>query len=95
MKDVEAGDQDSALRGTIDFNGPDDPEHPQNWRLSRRIWATFMLAMFNLVVTIASSIFGSAQAKVAEQFAVSQEVTILGTSLFLVVSTPLDRGAWG
>ncbi|CAK49096.1 uncharacterized protein An10g00050 [Aspergillus niger] len=41
-------------------------------------------ALFNLVVTISSSIFASAEDKVATEFAVGQEVTVLGTSLFLV-----------
>jgi hypothetical protein len=68
-----------------EFTGPDDPSHPHNWVLWRRIWVSFMLAMFNLVVTISSSIFGSAQKVVAEEFGVSDEVTVLGTSLFLVV----------
>lgn len=68
-----------------EFTGPDDPSHPHNWALWRRIWVSFMLAMFNLVVTISSSIFGSAQKIVAEEFGVSDEVTVLGTSLFLVV----------
>ena len=47
---------------------------------------TLILALFNLVVTISSSIFASAEDKVATEFAVGQEVTVLGTSLFLVVS---------
>ncbi|KAK4863023.1 hypothetical protein LT330_010605 [Penicillium expansum] len=68
----------------IEFTGPDDPSHPHNWTLRRRVWVSFMLAIFNLVVTISSSIFGTAQKKVAEEFGVSDEVTVLGTSLFLV-----------
>ncbi|KAF2178944.1 polyamine transporter 4 [Zopfia rhizophila CBS 207.26] len=68
----------------LSFEYPDDPDHPHNWALFSRLWATFILAAFNLVVTIASSIFGSTQAAVAQEFGVSQEVTILGTSLFLV-----------
>lgn len=87
--DVEIGpydkEQPKKPRELIDFDGPNDPQHPQNWSLLARIWATFMLAMFNLVVAIASSIFGSAQTKVAEEFQVSEEVTVLGTSLYLVV----------
>ncbi|OJI79335.1 hypothetical protein ASPTUDRAFT_179517 [Aspergillus tubingensis CBS 134.48] len=68
----------------LEFSGFDDVRHPHNWSLASRIWVTFMLAMFNLVVTISSSIFGSAQAKVADQFGVNEEVAVLGTSLFLV-----------
>lgn len=69
----------------LDFDSPHDPEHPHNWALLGRVWATFMLALFNLVVTIASSIFGSAQAAIVDEFGVSEEITVLGTSLFLVV----------
>ncbi|EGY20880.1 polyamine transporter 4 [Verticillium dahliae VdLs.17] len=68
----------------LDFESPDDPDHPHNWALLDRVWATFLLAAFNLVVTIGSSIFGSAQDAVAREFGVSEEVTILGTSLYLV-----------
>ncbi len=67
------------------FDNPDDPDHPHNWPFFSRLWATFILAAFNLVVTIASSIFGSAQTAIAREFGVSKEVTVLGTSLYLVV----------
>ncbi|KAG4411237.1 hypothetical protein IFR04_015629 [Cadophora malorum] len=66
------------------FDNPDDPDHPHNWPFFSRLWATFILAAFNLVVTIASSIFGSAQTALAREFGVSKEVTVLGTSLYLV-----------
>lgn len=69
----------------LDFESPHDVEHPHNWALLRRVWATFMLAVFNLVVTVASSIFGSAQSDMIKEFGVSEEITILGTSLFLIV----------
>ncbi|KAF7595968.1 hypothetical protein BBP40_004114 [Aspergillus hancockii] len=52
----------------LDFTGPDDPHHPNNWALLRRVWVSFMLAMFNLIVTISSSIFGSAQKEFADEF---------------------------
>ena len=73
--------------GFLEFQGPDDVNHPQNWTISRRIWATFMLSLFNLVVTISSSIFSAAQKPVEQEFKVSHEVTVLGTTLFLTVSS--------
>ncbi|PVH75706.1 polyamine transporter 4 [Cadophora sp. DSE1049] len=68
----------------IVFENHNDPTHPHNWTLFRRIWATVILAGCNLVVTIASSIFGSAQKDLAREFRISEEVTILGTSLYLI-----------
>jgi hypothetical protein len=92
--DVENNPNDRELfkkpEELIDFDGPNDPEHPQDWSLFARVWATFMLALFNLVVAIASSIFGSAQAVVAGEFHVSEEVTVLGASLYLVKQS-IDR----
>ncbi|QKX53842.1 uncharacterized protein TRUGW13939_00922 [Talaromyces rugulosus] len=68
----------------VGFEGPADPLHPHNWSLARRVWVTFTLALFNLIVTISSSIFGTAQNEVSKEFNVSRELTVLGTSLFLV-----------
>lgn len=67
----------------------DDPEHPQNWSTVRRIWITLMLSCFNLIGTIMSSIFGSGQKMVAKEMGISVEVSILGTTLFLVVREAL------
>ncbi|KAA8652125.1 hypothetical protein EYZ11_005334 [Aspergillus tanneri] len=39
----------------VEFNGPDNPEHPQNWTLQRQIW---VLGMFNFISTVSSSIVG-------------------------------------
>ncbi|GLA25437.1 hypothetical protein AnigIFM63326_002138 [Aspergillus niger] len=68
----------------LQFSGADDKLHPHNWHIARRVWTTLILALFNLVVTISSSIFASAEDKVATEFAVGQEVIVLGTSVFLV-----------
>ena len=71
--------------GFIDWDGPHDPEHPQNWSTGKKIWATLDLALLNLVFTVASSILGSGDTLLAAEFNVSSEVTILGISLFLLV----------
>lgn len=70
----------------IDWDGPDDPEHPQNWNFWLKVHVTLALAITNLIVAIASSIFGSGSTLIAEEFHVGHEVTVLGTSLFLIVS---------
>ncbi|KAF4973432.1 hypothetical protein FSARC_257 [Fusarium sarcochroum] len=84
MQATSSKNEGEQPRLIVEFDSPQDPSHPHNWSLQKRIWATFMIAWFNLVVSIASSIFGSAQAAVAVEFGLSTEVTILGTSFFLV-----------
>lgn len=68
----------------MEFEGPDDPLNPLNWPLGKRISATILLSLTTFVVTFASSVFSSGLRAVAAEFNVSQEVAILGTSVFVV-----------
>ncbi|KAI9735398.1 MAG: hypothetical protein M1818_006404 [Claussenomyces sp. TS43310] len=68
----------------IVFDGPDDPGNPQNWSTLRRGCITVMLGLMTLCVTFASSVFSTATVATAELFDVSEEVMILGTSLFVI-----------
>lgn len=68
------------------WNGPDDPENPQNWPRSKKIAFTLSLASLNFLITFASSIFSTAIGDVSKLYHVSAEVATLGTSLFVMVS---------
>ena len=68
-----------------DWSGPNDPDHPHNWPFWHKIWVSVLLTMFVLIVSIASSIFGSGSKVFEKEFVVGSEVTVLGTSLFLLV----------
>ncbi len=78
----------------VDWNGPDDPDNPQNWPKSKKWLTTMCLASMTLTVTFSSSVFSTATIIVSEQFNVGAEVGILGTSLFVLgfVFGPI---AWG
>lgn len=69
----------------IEWDGPDDSENPMNWTLARKVLSTGALATLTLVITFASSVFSTATVVVAREYGVSNEVTILGTSLFVLV----------
>ena len=68
----------------VEWDGPEDPGNPMNWKKSKKWAATFMLGFMTLCVTFASSVFSNATRPVAEEFGVSTEVTTLGTSLFVL-----------
>lgn len=70
------------------WDGQDDPEHPHNWALWRKLSVVILLTLLTLVITIQSSIFGTGATDFDKQFGVSNEVGILGTTLFLLVSLP-------
>ncbi|MCJ1399018.1 hypothetical protein MMC11_002220 [Xylographa trunciseda] len=68
----------------VEFDGPDDPSHPQNWPLKKKIAIAVMLGYTTLVSAFTSSIFSAATEAVAEYFAVSTEVGILGLSFYVL-----------
>ncbi|XXG97218.1 hypothetical protein Hte_003513 [Hypoxylon texense] len=68
----------------VEFDGPDDPYHAQNWSLKKKLLTAAMLGYTTMTSAFASSIFSAATSYVAAEFHVSSEVGILGVSLFVV-----------
>jgi DHA1 family multidrug resistance protein-like MFS transporter len=68
----------------VDWEGPNDPDNPQNWSRKYRWYTIMILAFMTFVVSFASSVFSTATVVTAEQFGVSQEVMILGVTLYVV-----------
>ena len=68
----------------VEFDGPHDPLHPQNWPTRKKVVIALVLGYTTLVAAFASSIFSAATMAVAEQFGVSMEVGILGLSLYVL-----------
>lgn len=77
----KAPDKDPNL---VDWDGPDDPENPQNWSLRKKWVVTMSLAWMTLWITFSSSVFASATVATSKEFHVSTEVMTLGTSLMVL-----------
>lgn len=67
----------------VEFDGVDDPTHPQNWPMKKKLGIGAMLAFDALSATMGSSIFSAATRPVSRQFGVADVVGTLGTSLFV------------
>jgi DHA1 family multidrug resistance protein-like MFS transporter len=78
----------------VDWDGPDDPENPMNFSTSRKWVITVLLGMATFCITFASSVFSTATESTALQFGVSNEVMVLGTSLF-VLGFAVGPPIWG
>lgn len=65
----------------VEFEGPDDPENPQNLPYWKKWVFTMTLSSMTMWVTFASSVFSTATLVTAKEFNVSTEVMTLGTSL--------------
>jgi DHA1 family multidrug resistance protein-like MFS transporter len=68
----------------VEFDGPDDPLHAQNWSMKRKVITAAMLAYTTFVSTFGSSIFSAAIPAVARHFGVANEVGTLGTSFYVL-----------
>lgn len=69
----------------VEFDGPDDPLHAQNWPLMRKkMPVAVTLGFVTLTAAFGSSIFSAAIGSVAQQYGISGEVGILGVSLYVL-----------
>lgn len=85
-EDRKAPDKDPNL---VEWDGPDDPENPQNFSRSRKWLITMILSTMTVWITFSTSVFSEATLVTAEEYHVSTEVTTLATSLPVFVSHPV------
>ncbi|KAK4556634.1 hypothetical protein LTR86_006205 [Recurvomyces mirabilis] len=76
--------QDAKDPNLVDWDGPDDPENPQNMTKARKWWISMVSACMTFVVSFGSSVFSTATVVTAEEFGASNELMILGVSLYVV-----------
>ncbi|PKY01063.1 MFS general substrate transporter [Aspergillus campestris IBT 28561] len=68
----------------VEFTDADDPCHPHNWPIGRKVLLSVILAYVTFVSSFASAIFSSTVGATSEQFGVSTEVTTLGVTLYVL-----------
>lgn len=67
----------------VQFDGKDDPIHPFNWLIRRKLLICLALALSAMSVSMGSAMFSAGTAQVAEQYHVGWSVATLGTTLFV------------
>lgn len=68
----------------VEYDGKDDPLHPQNWSMSCKLRISAILAYTSLCSTFTSSVFSASTQAVAAHFRVSFVVATLSTSLYVL-----------
>ncbi|KAL3480504.1 putative bicyclomycin resistance protein [Aspergillus californicus] len=71
-------------RDIVDFDGQDDPAHPLNWSLSRKVLVSIALGFSTFTVGFNSSLFSSATDALTELYHVDHVVATLGMSLYVL-----------
>lgn len=68
----------------VEFDGPDDPLHPTNWPLKKKLLTAAMLGFTTMIAAFGSSIFSAATRAVALEYSASPDVSLLGVSLYVL-----------
>lgn len=68
----------------VEFDGPDDPLHSQNWPLRKKLLTAAMLGYTTLCSAFTSSFFSAGTLYVAAEFGVGTEVALLGTTFYVL-----------
>ncbi|OIW27440.1 major facilitator superfamily transporter [Coniochaeta ligniaria NRRL 30616] len=68
----------------VEFDGPSDPMHAQNWPLPKKLLTAGILGYTTMVSAFGSSIFSAATRVVGADYGVSSEVGLLGVSLYVL-----------
>ncbi|EKV11002.1 MFS multidrug transporter, putative [Penicillium digitatum PHI26] len=68
----------------VEFNDANDPMHPQNWSLKRKIGISATLAYTTFVSSFSSAIYSSAVGHISGHFHISTEVATLGVTLYVL-----------
>ncbi|KAH0600692.1 hypothetical protein MHUMG1_01691 [Metarhizium humberi] len=68
----------------VEFDGPTDPLHSQNWPMRKKVLTAAMLSYTTLTSAFTSSIFSAATTSVAAEYHVGSEVGLLGTTFYVL-----------
>ncbi|KAL7952490.1 major facilitator superfamily domain-containing protein [Trichoderma compactum] len=68
----------------VEFDGADDPIHPQNWPMRTKAIITAILSITTFITTFASGIYAPAISTIATDYKVAPEVATLGVTLYVL-----------
>lgn len=57
----------------VTWTGPDDPQNPKNWTLSKKWAAVFTVSLFTLISPISSSLVAPALGSIAEELGITED----------------------
>ncbi|GAA5912957.1 hypothetical protein JCM6882_008883 [Rhodosporidiobolus microsporus] len=67
----------------VDWRGPDDPEHPRNWSLRKKIPVSLIIGFYTFAIYVGGGIVTTGYKSMMAEFGVEQQVVFLSMSLFI------------
>lgn len=67
----------------VAYDGPDDPQFPHNWSLTKKIINSASVALCALAASMGSAMFSQGSLELMKEYHVGSVVAALGTSLFV------------
>ncbi|KAJ5111243.1 hypothetical protein N7532_001778 [Penicillium argentinense] len=67
----------------INWQGPDDPENPQNWSMAKKVFVSTLIWLLTFAIYDGSAIYTPGIPSVSEQLGVSSVAATLGLTLFV------------
>lgn len=68
----------------VSFDGPNDPLHPFNWPMKKKVFLCVLLCLDCICITMGSSMFSSGTQQIVEIYHVIPVVAILGLTLYVL-----------
>lgn len=78
----------------VDFAGPDDPYHPLNWPLKKKLVTTALYSLTTMSTPFASAVYSPGIDQIAAEFQVSRQVATVGLSVCLLQYVPRCGAVW-
>lgn len=75
------GDRDKYL---VLFEGDNDPMHPHNWPLCRKIYVGVVVTLFSFCNSMGSALLSESNESIQKRFSVGREIATLVTSLYVL-----------
>ncbi|KAL3476502.1 major facilitator superfamily domain-containing protein [Aspergillus californicus] len=68
----------------VEFDGANDPLHPYNWTLQRRMFLVCILSYSTFANSFTSAVFSAAITDITQEFDIGKEIGSLGVTLFVL-----------
>ncbi|KAI1036553.1 hypothetical protein LB503_003381 [Fusarium chuoi] len=78
-------DEPQSNPNVVDWDGPDDPEHPLNWSKAQKNLHVGIVSLFTLAANLAATMFAPGAAELADEFNITNStVTAMTVSLYVL-----------